>query len=158
MAQPFENFAFVGRDAVVAVSLTASQTPPSDYEDLAAVRGLDFGTEWETVDTTARGTSSGDSRTSLVTYSNNNVDIDGLVIVNAARQQALRRHIRNPPQANNRQPNGWVRITEPLDGSQVRIEHVPALFTSFRVSAAYDGEATFTLAIESQGDPVEVIV
>lgn len=155
---PFENNAFVGRDAVVAVSRTASSTPPSDFEDIAAVRGLEYGTEWETVDTTARGTSSGNSRTSLVTYSNNNVSLDGLVITNDAVGVALQDHIRVPPDSTNNQPTGWIRITEPRAGSQTRVEMIPVLFTSFRKSANYDSEATFTMEAESQGDPLVTTV
>src|SRR5690606_40749949 len=93
----FENQASVGRDVAVLFSTTASTTPPVDYVELAARRGLEYGPEWDTVDTTAAGTASGFSRTALVTYKNNNLSIDGLVLLNNAAQDALQDHIEFPP-------------------------------------------------------------
>ncbi len=154
MALPFENKASVGRDVAVFFSTTASTTPPVDYVELAATRGLEDGVEWETVDTTARGTASGNSRTSLVTYSNNNLSIDGLVITNNQGHKDLLSHIRFPPASTNNQPTGWVKTVEPDGAGGSIITEYPVLYTQWRRSQSYDAERTWTLECESQGDPV----
>lgn len=160
MANPFENQAAVGRDVAVLVALSNDTTPPADGEftELGAVRGLEYGPEFDTVDTTARGTSSGFSRTSLVTYKNNNLSIDGLVIINDAFQEEVEDHIDNPPAAMNYQPYAWVRIVEPRASGATRIINYPVSLTSFRKSAPYDGEFSYAMEAQGQGDPVKVDV
>lgn len=160
MANPFENNAIVGRDVAVFICLTASATVPddADFEPLGAVRGLEYGAEWETADTTARGTSSGFARSSLVTFKNNNIAIDGLVIVNDAVQVSLEDHIDTPPVLNNNQPTGWIRVIEPRAAGATRVISTPALFTSFRKTNPHDAESTWNMSADSQGEPVKVNV
>lgn len=160
MANPFENQASVGRDVAILVALDNSTTPPLDgaFTELAAVRGVEFGPEWDNVDTTARGTSSGFSRTSLVTYKNNNLSIDGLIIVNDAFQEDVEDHIESPPLAMNYQPYAWVRVVEPRASGATRITDYPVSLNSFRKSAPYDGEFSYTLEAQGQGDPVKTNV
>lgn len=160
MANPFENQAAVGRDVAVLVALSNSTTPPQDnsFTELGAVRGLEYGPEWDNVDTTARGTSSGFSRTSLVTYKNNNLSIDGLIIINDEFQEEVEDHIDNPPASMNYQPYAWVRIVEPRSSGATRIVNYPVTLNSFRKSAPYDGEFSYTMECTGQGDPVKVDV
>lgn len=157
MADPFQNLAAVGRDVAVLVAISNSSTVPADieFEELAAVRGLEFGAEWDTVDTTARGTGSGFSRTSLVTYKNNNLSIDGLVIINNAFQLEVEDHIDNPPASMNFQPYCWVRVVEPRAAGATRISDYPVMLSSFRKSAPYDGEFSYTMEAMGQGDAVK---
>lgn len=150
----FENTASVGRDVAVLFSTTASSTPPNDYVELAARRGLEYGPEWDTADTTAAGTSSGFSRTALVTYKNNNLSIDGLVLIDNTAQDDLQDHIEFPPAETNEQPNGWVKLVEPRANGATRIYEYPVMFSSFRKSNAYDTERTYIMECVSQGDPV----
>lgn len=154
MALPFENQASVGRDVAVLFSLTASTTPPVDYTELAARRGLDEGAEWDTADTTAVGTSSGFVRTALVTYKGGNIELDGLVLINNQGQIDLEDHIRFPPAETNNQPNGWIKLVEPRTNGATRIVEYPVMFSSFRKSNAYDSERTWTITCVPQGDEV----
>lgn len=154
--RPFENKAAVGRDVAILIALENTPEPPQDenFKELGAVRGLDYGPEWETVDTTARGTSSGFSRTSLVTYKNNSVSVDGLRLLDDETQDALNDHVEFPPASMNHQPQGWVRIVEPRTGGASRIIDIPILFTSMTNSAPYDAEWSWSAEWDSQGDPV----
>lgn len=151
---PFENKGSVGRDYIVSVSLTAETTEPASFTTLGAVRGLEYGPEWETADTTARGTASGNSRTALVTYKDNSISLDGLVIINDDFMQQVREHVENPPASMNGQPYAWVRITEPREAGATQTRSYPSLLTSFRLSAPHDGETTYTMETNGQGDPV----
>lgn len=149
----FENTAIVGRDVTVFVSLTNSTAAPADnlFTELAATRGLEYGPEWATADTTARGT--GLTRTSLVTYKDNNLSIDGLVLIDNEFQLDVADHIEFPPAAMNGQPYAWVRIVEPRAGGATRSTDYPVALSSFRKSAPYDGETTWTMAAVAQGEP-----
>lgn len=149
----FENTAIVGRDITVFAALVNTSTPPDaeDYTELAATRSLEYGAEWDTADTTARGT--GSTRTSLVTFKNNNLSIDGLVLIDNAFQLDVVDHIEFPPAAMNGQPYAWIKIVEPRAGGATRISEYPVALSSFRKSAPYDGEATWTMEAVAQGDP-----
>lgn len=154
--QPFENFAAVGRDILVYLSLTNSSTPPDDEEftELGALRGLEYGPEWDTADTTARGTGSGFSRTALVTYKNNDISMDGLKIINDDFLYSVEQHVEFPPDDMRNQPYAWVRIIEPREDGKTITKDYPSLLTSFRQSAPYDTEYTYTMATSGQGDPI----
>lgn len=150
----FEDKAFVGRDVTVFASLSNETSPPADvsYTALAATRGLEYGPEWDTADTTARG--SGTTRTGLVTFKNNNISLDGLVLLDNAFQLDVSDHIETPPSAMNGQPYAWLRLIEPRDAGATRMYEYPVTLSSFRKSAPYDGETTYTLEAVAQGDPV----
>ena len=150
----FENTAIVGRDVIVLASLTNENEPPADasFTALAATRGLEYGPEWDTADTTARGT--GSTRTSLVTFKNNNLSIDGLVLIDNDFQLDVADHIEFPPESMNGQPYAWIRIVEPRADGATRIMDYPVSLSSFRKSAPYDSETTWTMEALAQADPV----
>ncbi len=160
MANPFENKAAVGRDVTIFIAISNSPTVPDDIEfsELGAVRGIDYGVEWDEVDTTARGTSSGFSKTSLVTYNSNSIGITGLKLLDDTTQEDLEDHVQFPDSSFNNQPVGWARIVEPRVGGATRIRNQPVLFKSLTKSAPHDGEWAFNSDWSSQGDPVIVDV
>lgn len=150
----FENTAIVGRDVTVLAALVNTPEPPEDTEftALAATRGLEYGPEWDNADTTARGT--GLTRTSLVTFKNNNLSIDGLVLIDNEFQLEVADHIEFPPEEMNGQPYAWIRIVEPRASGATRITDYPVSLGGFRKSAPYDSETTWTMEAQAQGDPV----
>lgn len=152
----FENKAFVGRDVAVQIALVAETTEPEEaaFDDVGAVRGLEYGPEWDTVDTTARGTSAGFSRSNLVTYKSNNLSIDGLRLLDGQIQDDIEDHIDNPPEAMNYQPYAWIKLIIPKDAGATQTRSFPVILSSFRPSAPYDGEATWSMEAMGQGDPV----
>jgi predicted secreted protein len=152
----FDNSAIVGRDITVFVALVDDNEEPADNEftELGAVRGLEYGAEWDTTDTTARGTSSGFSRSALVTYKNSNISIDGLIITNDEFQKEVEDHIESPPDEMQNQPRAWVQLVEPAGGGATRIRSQPGILTQFRKSAPFDTEATWTMEVQGHGDPV----
>lgn len=146
----------VGRDVAVLIALSDSDTVPADetFEDLGAVRGAEFGPEWDTVDMTARGT--GLTRENLVTFKNHNISLDGIRVVDLdGFQQDVEDHVEAPPAAMNNQPYAWVRfVIQRKDGS-TRVKSYRQLLTSFRESAPYDGEYSYTLeGVNAGGEPV----
>lgn len=150
----FQETKILGRDITVFAALSNDATPPDDAEftALAATRGLEYGPEWDTEDTTSRGT--GLTRTSLVTYKNNNLSIDGLIVIDDEFQLEVRDHIESPPAEFNRQPYAWVRVVEPRASGATRITDYPVTLGSFRVSGNYENAATWTLEAQAQGEPV----
>lgn len=154
----FENQAAVGKSFLISLSLSNETTPPSDlnFEALAATRDLTYGPEWETADTTARGT--GNTQTSLVTFKNNNIEITGLFLLNSVFQRAVEDHIENPPAAMNGQPYAWLRIFEPRAGGAGETKDYPVTLQSFRKSASYNSEVTYDMTAGAQDDPVVTAV
>lgn len=152
----FENKAFVGRDIAIQIALVAETTEPAEasFNDVGAVRGLEYGAEWDTVDTTARGTSAGFARSNLVTYKSNNLSIDGLMLLDNLIQDDIENHIDNPPDAMNNQPYAWVKLIIPKDAGATQTRSYPVILSSFRPSASYDAEATWSMEAMGQGDPV----
>jgi len=146
------NDAYLGRDIAVYYSLSTSTTPPVDHVRLGMVRGKEFGPEWDTVDATA-DTSPGQIRQYLATFKNFNPSFDGVSSLDDAdNQDALESHINAPPVASNSQPCGWIKIVRPRAGTSVtRVYDVPVLFTSFRITGAYDDVSTWSMDTQSTG-------
>lgn len=143
---------FIGRDVAVYYSLQDDcDSVPVDFVRLGALRGKDFGTEWENVDVTA-DTSEGQVKQYLATFKDFNPSFDGLVSKAADdNQSALELHVNNPPEASGYQPSGWIRIVRPLATGTTRTYELPVLFTSFSLSAPYAEAVTMNLATQSRG-------
>ena len=154
----FENKAAVGKSFLIFLALTDSNSPPADseFQALAATRDLTYGPEWETADTTARGT--GNTSTSLVTFKNNNIEITGLFLIDSEFQRLVEDHIENPPAEMNGQPYAWLRIFEPRDAGAGETKDYPTTLQSFRKSASYNAEVTYDLTAGAQDDPVVTAV
>jgi predicted secreted protein len=140
--------AFVGRDVIVSFSLNQSTTVvPSDFKRLGAVRGKEFGPEWDTVDVTADD-SPNQLKENLVTFKTFNISLDGIAREEEIKNQdELEDYIIAPV---NDQPCGWLRIVRPSKGGSKTYD-VPVLFTSFRITAPYDDGSTWSLEAPSNG-------
>lgn len=156
------NQAAVGKSFLVSIALTMdgfdTNTPPADedFTVLGAVRDLNYGTEWETADTTARGT--GNVSTSLVTFANQNIEMSGVFLLNDAFQREVELHIETPPAEMNGQPYAWVRIYEPrVNGAGETID-IASTLQSFRKGAPHAGEVTYDLNAGAQNTPVRTAV
>ena len=148
---PCETGAYIGRAALVEVSLACSDTPPGSYLTLGGTRGLSLSGEWGSIDVTSRS-SAGQVREKLADYIEYSGDIDGTVLKGAAGNvKALRSYVWDPTDS---QPKGWVRYTIPDDANGTETLEFPVIFTNFNYDFPYDGEATFSLSWEGDGAPV----
>ena len=147
--------AFVGRSVLLYWSDDPSTTvvpDDADFMRLGGIRGKEYGPEWETADATS-DTSPDFTRENLVTFKNNNISLNGVIRQESSSNQLeLQDFIDSPPDANNNQPCGWLRIVEPIEGdNEFRQTSVPVIFTSWRKSAPHDDVATWTLEALSNG-------
>lgn len=148
---PCETGAYIGRDALVEVSLACSDTPPVSYLALGGTRSLSINGEWGTIDVTSRS-SVGAVREKLVDFIEYSGDIDGTVLKGAAGNiKALRTYIWDP---STGQPKGWVRYTIPDDAGGTETLEFPVIFSNFNYDLTYDAESTFSLSWAGDGAPV----
>ncbi len=143
--------AYVGRDILVRYSLDSSTTViPTDFVRLGAVRNKEFGSEWDTVDTTADD-SPNFTKENLATFQAFNTSLSGVSRGEEIRNQdALEDHVAVPPAESNNQPCGWIQIVRPSRGS-TKTYTVPVLFNSFRITGPYDDAATWAMEALSNG-------
>lgn len=141
----------------VAVGIYYSIGPVKPIDDagwtrLGMARGKEFGSEWETVDSTA-DTSPAQVRTNLVTFKKFEVPTDGVLSIDEMNgHDELEMHVNQP---SGLQPDGWVKVVRPkspVGGTdQIRKYVLPVVFTSFKISAPYDDVVTWNMAVLPTG-------
>ncbi|MCK7562538.1 phage tail tube protein [Citrobacter koseri] len=143
-----EAGAFTGRDVVVyyAIGCPESQPANGDYKRLGMMRGKTTGAEWETADATA-DMSAAFTQENLVTYKNISFSGDGVTRKeDVYAQNALKRHVYNPPAETSNQPYVWLKIISPND-----ITEGPFMVTSWQDEAPHDDVATWSIEASSAG-------
>jgi predicted secreted protein len=140
--------AFVGRDIVVSFSLNQSTTVvPNDFKRLGAVRGKEFGPEWDTIDVTADD-SPQNLRENLATFVKFDVSLDGISREEEIKNQdEIEDYVISP---TNDQPCGWLRIVRPSKAGTKTFD-VPVIFTNFRTTGPYDDGVTWSMDSISNG-------
>ena len=143
-----EAGAFTGRDVVVYYAISCPEVQPSngDYTRLGMMRGKTTGAEWETADATA-DMSAAFTQENLVTYKNISFSGDGVTRKeDVYAQNALKRHVYNPPSETSNQPYVWLKIISPND-----ITEGPFMVTSWQDEAPHDDVATWSIEASSAG-------
>lgn len=143
--------AYTGRDVIVSFSL--NQDPlvvPGDFKRLGAVRGKDFGVEWETTDVTADD-SPNLQKENLVTFKSFPITLDGISRDEETKNQDELEDYTLLP--TNDQPFGWLQIVRPstVSGNTLKTYQVPVIFSQFKIGAPYDAGVTFNLEAASNG-------
>lgn len=145
---PCEAGAFTGRDVVVyyAIGCPESQPANGDYKRLGMMRGKTVSAEWDTADATA-DMSAAYTQENLVTYKNITFSGDGVTRKeDVYAQNALKRHVYNPPAETSNQPYVWLKIISPND-----ITEGPFMVTSWEDEAPHDDVATWSIEASSAG-------
>ncbi|HDT1801367.1 TPA: immunoglobulin domain-containing protein [Enterobacter hormaechei subsp. xiangfangensis] len=143
-----EAGAFTGRDVVVyyAIGCPESQPANGDYKRLGMMRGKTVSAEWDTADATA-DMSAAYTQENLVTYKNISFSGDGVTRKeDVYAQNALKRHVYNPPAETSNQPYVWLKIISPND-----ITEGPFMVTSWEDEAPHDDVATWSIEASSAG-------
>lgn len=143
-----EAGAFTGRDVVVYYAISCPEVQPTngDYTRLGMMRGKTTGAEWETADATA-DMSAAFTQENLVTYKNISFSGDGVTRKeDVYAQNALKRHVYNPPAETSNQPYVWLKIISPND-----ITEGPFMVTSWQDEAPHDDVATWSIEASSAG-------
>lgn len=143
-----EAGAFTGRDVVVYYAISCPEVQPSsgDYTRLGMMRGKTTGAEWETADATA-DMSAAFTQENLVTYKNISFSGDGVTRKeDVYAQNALKRHVYNPPAETSNQPYVWLKIISPND-----ITEGPFMVTLWQDEAPHDDVATWSIEASSAG-------
>ena len=134
-----EAGAFTGRDVVVyyAIGCPESQPANGDYKRLGMMRGKTVSAEWDTADATA-DMSAAYTQENLVTYKNISFSGDGVTRKeDVYAQNALKRHVYNPPAETSNQPYVWLKII--------------FMVTSWEDEAPHDDVATWSIEASSAG-------
>ncbi|MEG7490696.1 phage tail tube protein, partial [Enterobacter hormaechei] len=143
-----EAGAFTGRDVVVyyAIGCPESQPANGDYKRLGMMRGKTVSAEWDTADATA-DMSAAYTQENLVTYKSISFSGDGVTRKeDVYAQNALKRHVYNPPSETSNQPYVWLKIISPKD-----ITEGPFMVTSWEDEAPHDDVATWSIEASSAG-------
>ncbi|HHS0991127.1 TPA: phage tail tube protein [Salmonella enterica subsp. enterica] len=143
-----EAGAFTGRDVVVYYAIGCPESQPSngDYKRLGMMRGKTVSAEWDTADATA-DMSAAYTQENLVTYKNISFSGDGVTRKeDVYAQNALKRHVYNPPAETSNQPYVWFKIISPND-----ITEGPFMVTSWQDEAPHDDVATWSIEASSAG-------
>ncbi|EEA9955818.1 hypothetical protein DI375_01690 [Salmonella enterica subsp. enterica serovar Virchow] len=143
-----EAGAFTGRDVVVYYAIGCPEVQPiaSAYQRLGMMRGKTVNAEWETADATA-DMSAAFTQENLVTYKNISFSGDGVTRKeDVYAQNALKRHVYNPPAETSNQPYVWFKIISPND-----ITEGPFMVTSWGDEAPHDDVATWSIEASSAG-------
>lgn len=137
---------YLGREVLVEFATTDPETNPDAFKTLGAMRGKEWGAEWQTTDATTDD-SPNLTQENLVTYKSSDISFDGLATKDTTKNvDALEEYV-NDPTGNGSPtgyPNIWLRITVPRSDS-LRTYTGTALLTSFRNNAPHDDVASWTL-------------
>lgn len=129
----------VGADVTIEYNISCGNIDPTtlDYAPIGSLRGKEFNSEADTVDTTS-DSSAGQVRSTLITYKSGELSIDGVSTLDdgtTQNQTALYMHF-----WNERQPTAWFRITYP----DITI-YAYMVISSFNRSSPYDEVGTFDM-------------
>jgi predicted secreted protein len=137
-----------GRDFIVsfAVANEDASVGSLTFKRLGMLRGKEFNTTWDTVDTTG-DTSPDFTRTSLVTFKTVTFNGDAVLDSSAAENQSeFQAAVVSPGVSTSYQPKVWFKL-EGIDG----VYTGPFLVTSFSQSASFDAERTWSFESTSNG-------
>lgn len=137
---------YLGREALVEFATQDPESNPDAFMTLGAMRGKEWGAEWQTTDSTTDD-SPNLTQENLVTYKSSDISFDGLATKDTTKNVDLLEEYVNDPAANGSPtgyPNIWLRITVPRADS-LRTYTGTALLTSFRNNAPHDDVASWTL-------------
>lgn len=143
-----ESGAFTGRDVVVYYAIGCPEAKPAadSYKRLGMMRGKTVSAEWDTADATG-DMSPAFTQENLVTYKNVSFSGDGVTRKeDVFAQNALKRHVYNPPAETSNQPYVWLKIISPND-----ITEGPFMVTSWSDEAPHDDVATWSIEGSSAG-------
>lgn len=137
---------YLGREVLVEYATQDPETNPDAFKTLGAMRGKEWGAEWQTTDATTDD-SPNLTQENLVTYKSSDISFDGLATKDTTKNVDELEGYVNDPAANGSPtgyPNIWLRITVPRADS-LRTYTGTALLTSFRNNAPHDDVASWTL-------------
>ncbi|WP_110708502.1 phage tail tube protein [Salinicola sp. CR57] len=145
--QPIQKY--MGREALVEIALTdpEASTDPGEWLTLGAMRGKEWGAEWQTTDATTDD-SPNMTQENLVTYKQSDISFDGLATKDTTKNVDALEDFVNDPAGNGSAtgyPTIWLRISVPRGDSQLRTYTGTALLTSFRNNAPHDDVASWTM-------------
>lgn len=129
----------VGTDVTVEFNISCGNVDPTalDYAPIGSLRGKEFNSSADTVDTTS-DSSAGQVRSTLITYKTGEISLDGISALDdgtTQNQTALYMHY-----WNEKQPTCWLRLTYP----DVTI-YAYVVLTAFNRSSPYDDVGSFDL-------------
>lgn len=139
---------YLGRETVVEIAFTDpnAATNPGTWLTIGAMRGKEWGAEWQTADATTDD-SPELTQENLVTYKTSEVSFDGLATKDTTKNVDALEDFVNDPVGNGSEtgyPNVYLRITVPR-GDSLRTYEGTALLTSFRNNSPHDDVASWTL-------------
>lgn len=129
----------VGTDVTVEFNISCGNIDPTtlDYAPIGSLRGKEFNSSADTVDTTS-DSSAGQVRSTLITYKTGEISLDGISALDdgtTQNQTALYMHY-----WNEKQPTCWLRITYP----DLTI-YAYVVITAFNRSSPYDDVGSFDM-------------
>lgn len=141
---------YLGREALVELAFTDpnAATEPGEWLTIGAMRGKEWGAEWQTTDATTDD-SPELTQESLPTYKASEISFDGLATKDTTKNVDAVEDFVNDPVANNSEtgyPHVYLRITVPRPNGDLRTYTGTALLTSFRNTAPHDDVATWSLS------------
>lgn len=143
-----EAGAFSGRSTVVyyAIACPEAQPTASEYVRLGMMRGKTIAAEWETADATG-DMSPAFTTESLTTYKSISFSGDGVTRKeDTYNQNALKRHVYNPPDETGNQPYVWLKILSPND-----ITEGCFIVSSWSEEHPHDDVSTWSIEATSAG-------
>lgn len=138
---------YLGREAVVEYATTDPGSDPSLWQALGAMRGKEWGAEWQTADATTDD-SPELTMENLPTFKTSDISFDGLATKDTTKNVDALEDFVNDPVGNGSEtgyPNIYLRITVPRENGDLRTYTGTALLTSFRNNAPHDDVASWTL-------------
>lgn len=144
-----QDMPVAGRDFIVEFAFKEPANE-SDYKRLGSMRGKEFGAEWQTDDATT-DTSPAFTQTNVVTNKQSSISFDGVCTHDALLHvDDIELFVNDPSKFNGDgcgQPRLYLRVTrmKGCNGESIRQYTGTALITSFRITAPYDGTATWAL-------------
>lgn len=140
---------YLGRETLVEFSITDPEGEPAGtWKTLGAMRGKEWGAEWQTTDATTDD-SPNLTQENLVTYKSSEISFDGLATKDTTKNVDELEEYVNKPTDNGSEtgyPHVYLRITVPREGETLRTYTGTALLTSFRNNSPHDDAASWTLA------------
>lgn len=129
----------VGTDVTVEFNISCGNIDPTtlDYAPIGSLRGKEFNSSADTVDTTS-DSSAGQVRSTLITYKTGEISLDGISALDdgtTQNQTALYMHY-----WNEKQPTCWLRLTYP----DITI-YGYVVITAFNRSSPYDDVGAFDM-------------
>lgn len=129
----------VGTDVTVEFNISCGNIDPTslDYAPIGSLRGKEFNSSADTVDTTS-DSSAGQVRSTLITYKTGEISLDGISALDdgtTQNQTALYMHY-----WNEKQPTCWLRLTYP----DITI-YAYVVITAFNRSSPYDDVGSFDM-------------